>query len=392
MFGYVNFFTDPIVAGASPFDFCVYDEIEKELQWWVRTRVGMAGSTGLPTKESLPQSLIEKVEEIETLCNDELVIEPMEILEEIRIAISRPAETSIWFTVSENDRYSCLDYLVLDETMHRLRWKYPRVRNVVNLVGNIPKNPRSGSRGGEPVSPQTAQSTSITGGEDGWIFEQHGQVDLWTKLEVDGSFSVRCRSVQNQTLFNAISLIYEIDLHTQFMPHLAKSIKLDNIVGCGKRANFLLRYIYKLPVPFANRDIVLFAFGCNGIQIDGVNGIIISAESIPGGQANWWGRNVPAEGADRTVRENVRGMNFIMKPLPEGKTELTVIANLDKQLALVPKSIVNWMIKDMIKGLYKNMIKLNTKFPQTEFAKRVETNPEFYTWVKDNIVKHNLEY
>jgi hypothetical protein len=377
-FGYLNYFTDPIIEGASPFDFCAYDRIEAEIRSWVLHRYSEDETAGCrPCRDSLPQSLIQRLTEIEELCNDELVVEPMVKLETLRHELSNPIQGSQWYTTPESQRFQYLDYLVLDETMQRLRWKYPRVRNVVDLVEKIPKTPRCPSM----TSDQ----------DDGWIFEEHGQVDVWTKQEIDGSLSVRCRSVQNQALFNAISLIYEIDLHTQFMPHLAKSIKLENILGCGQRANFLLRYIYKLPIPFANRDIVLFAFGCNATGLDGVNGIIISAESIPNGQSTWWGTSVPPQGADKTVRENVRGMNFIMKPLPDDKTELTVIANLDKQLALVPKSIVNWMIKDMIKGLYKNMIKLNMKFPHTEFAKRVEANPQFYDWVKANILTHNLD-
>ena len=366
MFGYVNFFekVDSVVEGGSPFDFCIYDEIERELQLWVQTKY--ANSDQAVPAESFPQSFKDKISEIESLCDDELVVEPMNKLEELRIEISRGFGWAEKF--DENQRYIFLDHLVMNETMHRLRWKYPRVRNLVALIA------------------------TVGDGDVSWTHENFGEIDTWTKVEADGSLSVRCRSVQEQALFNAISLIYEIDLHPQFMPHLAKSIKLHQILGCGVRTNLLLRYIYKLPMPFANRDIVLFAFGCNAINLDGVNGIIISAQSIPAGEKAWWGKPVPEEGADKSVREYLRGMNFVMKPLPGGKTELTVIANLDKQVAFIPKSVINWMIKDMIKGLYRNMIKLNKKFTETEFAKRVEVNPEFYNWVKQNIVKHNLAY
>ena len=377
MFGYVNFYDRALVEGGSPFDFCIYDEIERELQLWVQTKYASDQTTRSPELSDLPEMVRNKVLEIGKLCDEELVVEPMNMLEELRVEISRAIGWAEKY--SENDRYKFLDFLVLDETMHRLRWKYPRVKNVVALIATV----GSETDGGGDVAAH---------GESTWLKESFGDIDAWTKIEADGSLSVRCRSVQDQALFNAISLIYEVDLHPQFMPHLAKSIKLDQIYGCGQRANLLLRYIYKLPMPFANRDIVLFAFGCNAIDLEGVNGIIISAQSIPAGESTWWGKPVPEEGADRTVRENVRGMNFVMKPLPGGKTELTVIANLDKQVAFIPKSVINWMIKDMIKGLYRNMIKLNKKFAETEFAKRVQVNPEFYDWVKQNIVKHNLAY
>ena len=233
------------------------------------------------------------------------------------------------------------------------------------------------------------ESIPVGGGPDeGWDYEEHHSVDVWTKQENDGSLSVRCRSIQKQPMFNAISLIKEIDLHPSFMPHLAKATQLHSLPGCGKRTNLLLRYIYQLPLPFANRDTVMFAFGCNAIDVDGINGLIISAQSIPNGSSSWWGQPVPPEGADRTVRENVRGMSFIMKPVGEDQTEITVVANLDKHLAFIPKSLMNWLIKDMIKGLYKNMIKINAKFPRTEFAKRVQTDPDFYNWVKLTIDKH----
>ena len=367
LFGYMNFFdqTEDVVEGASsPFDFCIYDEIERELQLWVKTKK----ETGeVSDSETFPEIFTLKISEIENLCDEELVVEPMNKLEELRVDLSKGSGWAEKY--SENERYLFLDHLVLRESLQRLRWKYPRVKNVVGLVAQMD-----------------------SGSDTSWVHESVGEVDTWTKVENDGSLSVRCRSVQDQALFNAISLIYEIDLHPQFMPHLAKSIKLHHIMGCGQRANLLLRYIYKLPMPFTNRDIVLFAFGCNAIELEGVNGIIIAAQSIPAGQTIWWGKPVPEDGADKTVRETVRGMNFVMKPLPGGKTELTVISNLDKQVAFIPKSVVNWMIKDMIKGLYRNMIKLNKKFTETEFAKRVQINPEFYNWVKQNIVKHNVAY
>jgi hypothetical protein len=134
-----------------------------------------------------------------------------------------------------------------------------------------------------------------------------------------------------------------------------------------------------MPMPFSNRDTVLFAFGCNAVKVKGVEAIIISAHSVPPNEKDWWGYSVPP--ADRMVREQVRGMSFILKPLDAQRTSMTVIANLDKRIAFLPQSFVNWIIKDMIRGLYKNMIKLNLKFDKTQFAKRVIDNPEFYEWV-----------
>jgi len=232
MFGYVNFFE---IEGGSPFDFCVYDEIERELQLWVQTKYEKLDIGIAQASESFPDQLKKKIAEIDFLCNDELVVEPMEKLEELRVDVSRGSGWAEQF--DENQRYTFLDHLVMNETMKRLRWKYPRVKNVAALIA------------------------TVGNGDTSWVYENFGEIDAWTKMEVDGSLSVRCRSVQDQALFNAISLIYEIDLHPQFMPHLAKSIKLHQIDGCGQRTNLLLRYIYKLPMPFANRDIVLFAFG-----------------------------------------------------------------------------------------------------------------------------------
>lgn len=355
----------------APYDFSVEDEKERELQLWVRNRYSdppapMLPMT-LPVLENLPAVIKEKTHEIVDLTDEEEVIRPFELLEQLRKEISKPS-LSEFKDIPEHDRYIALDFLVIDEVMHRLRWKYPRIKTVSSLLESIPIGEVKCARG--------------------WHYECTNDVDIWTRTENDGSLSVRCRSVQNQPLFNAISLINEIDLHPLFMPHLAKAIQLHRFPGCGKRAQLLARYIYNMPIPFASRDTVLFAFGCNAINVPGVDGIIISSQSIPDDVTDWWGHSVPPP--DKFVREKVRGMSFVMRPIGTTKTELTIIANLDKQIALVPQSIINWLIKDMIKGLYKNMIKLNAKFPSTEFAKRVDLNPEFYNWMKETLEKHEL--
>lgn len=357
-------------ADAVPYDFTVYDELERELQLWVTTRYldpppGVVMGP-IPTVDSLPASVQKRVTEILTLTEDEQVVRPMELLECLRTDLS--LGNCEFADLDEKERFKCLDFLVTDSVMHRLRWKYPRIKTVVGLLASIPV------------------------GEDklatGWSFEETHGIDIWTRQECDGSLSVRCKSVQKQPLFNAISLINEVDLHPQFMPHLARASKLHTILGCGKRAQLLARYIYQMPFPIANRDTVLFAFGCNAVEVEGVEGVIISVQSIPEQLDDWWGYSVPP--AEKYVRENLRGMSFVMKPTVDGETELTIIANLDKQVAFIPKSIMNWLIKDMIKGLYKNMVKLSLKFDRTEFAKRVKQNPDFYDWVKDTIEKHKL--
>ena len=376
MFGYSCFpqvtpldSNDPPV----PYDFVFCDEIERELQLWVVNRYRdpppSIQPAPLPTISSLPEYVQQRICAIEALADEEQVIQPMELLEVLRDELSKPNRGTVISDLSEHDRFVALDYLVISDMMHRLRWKYPRVKTVSSLLESIPKK-------------DEAKHT------DGWIHEDCNGIDLWTRTETDGSLSVRCRSVQHQPLFNAISLINEIDLHPLFMPHLAKAIPLHRMTGCGKRAQLLARYIYQLPFPLANRDTVLFAFGCNAINVEGVDGIIISAQSIPSDSTDWWGYPVPSP--DKMVRERVRGMSFVMRPLGNDDTELTVISNLDKQVAFIPQSIINWLIKDMIKGLYKNMVKLNMKFHRTPFAQRIADKPEFYDWVKDTLIKHEL--
>lgn len=353
--------------GCVPYDLVVFDQLERELQLWVLNRYQDPPPPLLPAP--LPQLcdlhpfIRSAVIEIETLADDEQVVRPMELLEKLRSYLSEPRIREDMIT--EDERFKGLDFLVSNSTMQRLRWKYPRIRTVIRLIETIP------SRSEEKTVP-------------GWHYEDHHGIDLWTRAEIDGSFSVRCQSIQNQPLFNAISLINEVDLHPLFMPHLAKAIRVHKMTGCGKRAQLLARYIYQMPIPFANRDTVLFAFGCNAIHVKGVEGIIISAHSVPADEKDWWGYSIPP--ADKMVRERVRGMSFILKPIDSSRTQMTVIANLDKRIAFLPQSFVNWIIKDMIRGLYKNMIKLNLKFAKTEFAKRIIDNPDFYDWVKMTLI------
>ena len=355
-----------------PYDFSAHDQLEQEMRLWVVNRYRdpppPLTPSALPELEDMHPLIKSFVSEIETLADEEHVLRPMELLETLRRALSDPSDQDKLKEVSEDERFKALDFLVAYDTMHRLRWKYPRVQTVVRLIASIPH--------GEDKS------------ASGWQYENHHGIDLWTKAELDGSFSVRCQSIQKQPLFNAISLINEIDLHPLFMPHLAKAILLHKMTGCGKRAQLLARYIYQMPIPFASRDTVLFAFGCNATQVQGVEGIIISAESVPSENKDWWGYSVPPP--DRMVRERVRGMSFVLKPLDSHRTQMTVIANLDKRIAFLPQSFVNWIIKDMIRGLYKNMIKLNLKFEKTEFAKRIIENPHFYDWVKMSLIDQSL--
>ncbi len=354
-----------------PYDFSVYDALETELQTWVINRYRdpppPMQTRELPTIEQIPVSVRDRLEIIYNLADEEEVLRPMQMMEQLRQDLSISDESKSPFSsISEDERHRCLDYLVIDETAHRLRWKYPRVKTVAGLIASIP----------------SGKSKEATG----WTYEDCHGIDVWTRAEVDGSFSVRCRSIQQQPLFNAISLINEVDLHPLFMPHLAKAARLHSMTGCGKRAQLLARYFYHMPFPLSDRDTVLYAFGCNAINVEGIEGIIISAQSVPANISDWWGYEVPSAG--KFVRESVRGMSFVLKPIDDRHTEMTVIANLDKQVAFIPQSFTHYLIKDMIKGLYKNMIKLNLKFEKTEFAKRVSSNPEFYDWVQNNLLRN----
>ena len=353
-----------------PFDFAIYDALEQELRLWVLNRYKDPPPPmlplSLPNFSELPSDVVLRIQEINALTDEEEVLRPMKMLEDLRQDLSIGNDPKSPFChLTEDERYRCLDFLVSDDTMHRLRWKYPRIKTVTGLMASIPTG-----------------SKQVTG----WVYEDCNGVDIWTRAEVDGSFSVRCRAVQPQPLFNAISLINEIDLHPLFMPHLNKADRIHTIQGCGKRAQMMARYFYHLPFPLSDRDTVLYAFGCNAIGVEGIDGIIVSAQSVPPEAQDWWGYAIPPAG--KLVRERLRGISFVLKPLDEKHTEMTVIANLDKQVAFIPQSIMHYLIKDMIKGLYKNMIKLNLKFDKTEFSKRVVTNPEFYDWVQNNLLKN----
>ena len=352
-----------------PYDFTVYDALEQELYLWVVNRYSdpppSIPSAPLPTLDSLPAVVVSRIQAIHLLADEEEVLKPMEMLEILRNELSKKDANSSFSGLTEDERYKCLDFLVVDEITKRLRWKYPRVRTVVGLMASIP----------------TGTSKMATG----WNYEDCHGIDVWTKAEIDGSFSVRCRSIQQQPLFNAISLINEVDLHPEFMPHLKRAMRLHSMQGCGKRAQLLARYMYKMPFPLSDRDVVLYAFGCNAMEVEGVEGIIISAQSVPRELRSWWGYSIPDPG--KVIREQLRGMSFVMKPIDDKHTELTIIANLDKQIALIPKSIMHYFIKDMIKGLYKNMIKLNLQFETTEFSRRVKDNAEFYDWVRFSLLR-----
>jgi hypothetical protein len=353
-----------------PYDFAVYDALEQELQSWVINRYKdpppTIESSQLPKFSDIPQSVGLRIEAIYALTDEEEVLGPMKMLELLRQDLSTSEAKSPFATLSEDERYRCLDFLVVDETLHRLRWKYPRVKTVVGLIASIP--------------------CGVSKEATGWSYEDCHGIDVWTRAEVDGSFSVRCRAIQQQPLFNAISLINEVDLHPLYMPHLKKASRLHEIQGCGKRAQMLARYFYGLPFPLADRDTVLYAFGCNAIQVEGIEGIIISAQSVPDDANDFWGYSIPPQG--KFVREKLRGLSFVLRPLDEKRTELTIVANLDKQIAFIPQSIMHYVIKDMIKGLYKNMIKLNLKFETTEFSKRIGSNPDFYHWVRNDLLRN----
>ena len=354
-----------------PYDFVVYDALERELQLWVVNRYKDPPPplipTDLPKIENLHSDIQQRISEIYALAEEEEVLRPMQLLEQLRkdLSVGSDKENPLQ-DVPEDERHRGLDFLVVDDTIHRLRWKYPRVKAVVGLIASIPVG----------KSKEAA----------GWDYEDCHGVDIWTRAEIDGSFSVRCRSIQNQPLFNAISLINEIDLHPLFMPHLSKAVRLHTIQGCGKRAQLLARYFYKMPFPIRDRDTVLYAFGCNATAVEGIEGIIISAQSVASDLSAWWGYEVPP--ADKCVRESVRGMSFVLKPVDDTHTEMTIVANVDKQVAFVPQSLMHYLIKDMIKGLYKNMVKLNLKFEKTEFSNRVVSNPEFYDWVQHSLLRN----
>ena len=126
-----------------PYDFVVYDALERELQLWVVNRYKDPPPplipTDLPKIENLHSDIQQRISEIYALAEEEEVLRPMQLLEQLRkdLSVGSDKENPLQ-DVPEDERHRGLDFLVVDDTIHRLRWKYPRVKAVVGLIASIP--------------------------------------------------------------------------------------------------------------------------------------------------------------------------------------------------------------------------------------------------------------
>jgi hypothetical protein len=221
------------------------------------------------------------------------------------------------------------------EVIDRLNWKCKRVKEVLKLF-----------KESEIIIPKEIKDSDFYNLESGgWIHEKAGRNQLWLKYKADGSMMFKMSGVLDSSLFHMMSLIYEVDLHSQFLLFLKQSESFHDVKGCGDRAQKIGRHTYSLPLPgVCDREMTWYAFGSDLLLEPGVNAVVICMSSLDQLSASdkrpvtsWWGYPVP-EPTPRTVQIEAPLFGFILKPISNGKkTWQTMIANIDMKLPGIPK-------------------------------------------------------
>eukprot|EP00746_Dinoflagellata_sp_MGD_P139533 gnl/MRDRNA2_/MRDRNA2_72982_c0_seq1.p1 gnl/MRDRNA2_/MRDRNA2_72982_c0~~gnl/MRDRNA2_/MRDRNA2_72982_c0_seq1.p1 ORF type:complete len:246 (+),score=40.87 gnl/MRDRNA2_/MRDRNA2_72982_c0_seq1:22-759(+) len=236
------------------------------------------------------------------------------------------------------------------------------------------------------VKTYQAETNAVAhGGGGDWNMETVGGRRLWYRIEPDGAVTCQVVGTIGEPLFRICSLMYEVDLHSNWIPFLTKAKQLHDVRGsCGTKASSVFWQEYILPPPLSMRDVVCYAFGSNALNDPDIQGIVVHAESVPGHE--WWGYPLPAE-SKSAVRLDMRSLSFVLKPSGDQNehTDLIFVLSVDPKVSFLPHFFVNWLAKESVNLVFSNIASIGAKFDETEYAERVRINSEFYGWLKDRL-------
>ncbi len=147
-------------------------------------------------------------------------------------------------------------------------------------------------------------------------------------------------------------------------------VKKSDLVGEVSHLRKMAYFLINLPWPFEKREAFLRACG---VMLKEDKTAVISMCSVTDNQ--WLG--IPINRSKKFVTMDIHRAFAYAKVLGEKETLVKFVFNVDAHI----KSIPQWLINMVIKGIFSVFIKYIAKKAKNlpdEYAKLIESKPEFY--------------
>lgn len=270
--------------------------------------------------------------------------------------------------------------LQASESLHSLR-SFLSDRGAADLSIKLSSSPLSAEV--EFKSRLISESMTLFEAAEGWkACRTSGKAEVRYSLdEFSGLHKFWVSSTIKVPLFNAIAVVYEIDLYEKWVPR----IKFARELGSDSRFDKLVHVELNAIWPVANRDFVVQGFGVDWMEKNSIL-IIVSTKQehptieIPNPQGN-------------VVRADVKIGAFRLEYAGEEECKCSLIINVDPQMKNIPDWLLNFCTGQVLGWFFHFMGKAANFGPESEYSKRIKENAGIYDYAREvirNAKRHPL--
>lgn len=205
---------------------------------------------------------------------------------------------------------------------------------------------------------------------EGWITEsQDENIEIRFK-QIPGTptVSMLTEGELDVGMFNVVTMLYEIDLYTEWVPFCNKSQCLHKL----SRSRMIAMQEYGVR-GLATKQTLVYGYGCNLLQSRGF--IMIVSKSCDD-SSHFKGVELPID--PNVGRAKVNYCGFILKPISRTKTYLKLLTNFDPCIPIIPYSILNWFTRKYSKGFFEKIANNAKNFEGSKWQTRMESPENYY--------------
>jgi len=158
----------------------------------------------------------------------------------------------------------------------------------------------------------------------------------------------------------------EIDLYPTWIPIVTRAYNLTQVSRFRK---FVYVRADKVPFPFESRDVCIFGYGVDSLDEDTITIIARDCE-----QQHDHNHVLESPGCTRI---DLTMGGALLKPLSPTETFVTIVANVDPKVAIIPYALLNWGTKTLVHYVFLALRDLTKNLEGSEFEERLKTSPTY---------------
>lgn len=220
-------------------------------------------------------------------------------------------------------------------------------------------------------------------GEEGWQLAKVGKSGIRTFFrhdEGEPTVSIKVAGAVNAPLLNLIALVYENELWKEMFERLTHCDTVRELDRFSK----VIYLRGTAPGPISARDGFIKGQGFDLIESHGAV-VILARDASP----EEVGQDPLPPTTHGDVRMHLTVACCVVIPRSPTSCELTVVANANPFLPVIPYWLINWVTKQVAAWLFEMMAERAANLPD-KYRERIAANPRVYGEVIARLKKYNL--